>query len=280
MPELPEVETVCRVIRRVLEGRRIAEAEIVPDEIVLMGVPQTAFVEALEGRTVTGVGRKGKFWWVELDEKPALCGHLGMAGWIREIGVEGARLREHGAAPLEDATGRPKFLKMRLRSDEGREIVLTDGRRMAELWLADEPALHPRIAKLGPDVWSAELTAEDWQRVMGKRSAPIKALLLNQELTSGIGNWIADEVLYQAGIAPARAAKTITADEWERFVPALRLILQTSLDAEVISERFPKEWLFHYRWGGGRGADTIGGEAIVRETIGGRTTAWVPSRQK
>src|SRR3954465_7570465 len=139
MPELPEVETVRRIMRRVLKGHKIVDVEVVPDTIIFGSTPPEAFVEALKGRTVTEIGRKGKYWWIELDHKPWLFGHLGMAGWIRELGASTTRLREHGNAPLDDENGRPRFLKFLLTTDEGKRISFTDARRLGRVWLSEGP---------------------------------------------------------------------------------------------------------------------------------------------
>lgn len=280
MPELPEVETVRRIFDRVLTGRKLSEVEVAPDEIVLQGVPSEVVAAHLGGRIVTGTGRKGKYWWIELDEKPMLFGHLGMAGWVREIGADTIRLREHGQAPLDEPSGRPKFLKLRLRTDEGREAVMTDGRRLARLWLGASPEEDPRVSALGPDSWTELPAADDLHRMLVKRKAPLKAILLDQKVFAGVGNWIADEAMYHASLAPGRLGTSLSLPEVEVLREKLWQIVDLAVSVGANSEQFPESWMFHHRWGGGKGVDLIEGEAIRRDTIGGRTTAWVPTRQK
>ena len=279
MPELPEVETVRRIFDRVLQGKRIVDAEVAEDSIVLKKTPAAVVREAIIGRTVTGTGRIGKYFWLELDTKPWLFGHLGMAGWVREIGASTIRLREHGNAPLEDPEGRPKFLKLLLTAEDGRQVVMTDGRRLARLWLCSAPGDDAAIAKLGPDCYNALPTPAEIHASLAKRSAPIKALLLDQSLFCGVGNWIADEVLYVAGIRPSRLGKEVSLNDAEKLHGALKSVISHAVEVGADKEKFPSEWLFHYRWGGSKGDDLIDGQQIVREQIGGRTTAWVPSRQ-
>src|SRR5687768_3350196 len=92
MPELPEVETVCRLIRHALQGQRIAKVEVARDAIVFAGFTAKAVEQALLGRTVRAVGRRGKFFWLSLGgEGPTVFAHLGMSGWVREVGLEGTR---------------------------------------------------------------------------------------------------------------------------------------------------------------------------------------------
>ena len=119
--------------------------------------------------------------------------------------------------------------------------------------------------------------------MLRERRSPIKAVLLDQSFAAGIGNWIADEVLYQAGIAPKRRASTLTAAEARRLRSKIRSVIGRAVGAGSDSDRFPRWWLFHRRWGhrrGGPPATTVRGEPIRHETVGGRTTAWVPSAQR
>lgn len=280
VPELPEVETVRRTLERTLVGKKIVEAEIAPDEIVLKGISPDLIQAALVGRTVTAAGRRGKYFWLELDEKPWLFAHLGMAGWLREIGVPTIRLREHGNAPLEDKEGRPKFLKMRLKAEDGSEVVLTDGRRLSRIWLCESPEKDAAISKLSRDMYLDLPTADEIHKRIAKKAAPIKAILLDQAVFAGVGNWIADEVLYVAGIRPSRLGNSLSIDETGKLREAIKMVLDHAVKVGADKEQFPESWLFHYRWGGGKGDDLIEGQQIVREQIGGRTTAWVPSRQK
>lgn len=266
-------------MERVLLGRTIAEAEVVEDDIVLKKVPASVVHEAIIGRTVKSVGRKGKYWWIEAGET-FLYGHLGMAGWIRELGAHTIRIREHGNAPLDDDSGRPRFLKLLLTTEEGGKIAFTDGRRLARLWLGEDPAIDAKLKEIGRDMWLDPWQLAELHTVLQKRSAPIKALLLDQKLFCGVGNWIADEVLYIARIRPDRLAKTLTKPEVKRLIEAIRVVLDQAIEVGADKEQLPADWLFHRRWGDSKFDVTVEGHAILRAEIGGRTTAWVPKVQK
>lgn len=280
MPELPEVETVRRTMEQVLLGHRLQAVEVVPDEILLKGVPPEVVHAALVGRKVTNLGRKGKYWWIEFDSLPVLYGHLGMAGWIRELGAPTIRLREHGNAPLEDENGRPRFLKLLLETDAGGRIAFTDGRRLGRLWLGGAPESEPKLLELGRDTWLEPWTASELGPVLAKRTAPMKALLLDQKIFCGVGNWIADEVLFRARISPKRIASTLRKIELVALCESLTFVLSHAIEVGADKEQFPQDWLFHARWGGAKGAVIHEGKTIVRETVGGRTTAWSPGWQK
>jgi formamidopyrimidine-DNA glycosylase len=281
MPELPEVETVCRVIRHALQGQRIARVEVVRDAIVFAGFTPQAIEQALLGRTVQSVGRRGKFFWLSFGgEGPTLFAHLGMSGWVREVGLEGTRLHGHGSAPFDDEQGRPRFFKLGVYARSGRGIVLTDPRRLGRVWLGSVPEQDPRVKRLGRDAFDDLPSSSELLALLRRRKIPIKAVLLDQGALAGIGNWLADEVLYQARIAPKRSAASLTAAEVTALRRAIVSVLARAVGVGADHKRFPKSWLFEHRWGGSRGAAQIKGQPIVREEVGGRTTAWVPTRQK
>lgn len=280
MPELPEVETVCRVMRKALQGKRITRVEVVRDAIVFSKVSPQAIEKALLHRTVRKVGRHGKFFWLTLDgDGPTVFGHLGMSGWVRAVGKQGTRLHGHGDAPFDDADGRPRFLKLGIYTGDGSGIVLTDPRRLGRVWLGAAPDAEPRVKRLGRDAFDDLPSNRELCTLFGRRRIPIKAVLLDQGTLSGIGNWIADEVLYQSRIAPKRIAASLTAAEVAALRRSIRSVLAHAVKVDADHHRFPKSWLFEHRWGGTRGAERIAGQPIVREEVGGRTTAWVPTRQ-
>ena len=281
MPELPEVETVCRTIRHTLQGQKITHVEVVRDSIFFGRSTPKVIEKALLGRTVQAVGRRGKFFWLTLSgEGPTVFGHLGMSGWVREVGLEGTRLHGHGDAPFDDEHGRPRFLKLGLATRSGRGIVLTDPRRLGRVWLGAAPERDSRVKRLGPDAFDALPSARELCTLFARRKISIKAVLLDQGALAGIGNWIADEVLYQSRIAPKRGASSLSTVEVAALRRAIANVLARAVKVGADHERFPKSWLFEHRWGGRRGAEQIAGQRIVREEVGGRTTAWVPTRQK
>jgi formamidopyrimidine-DNA glycosylase len=104
-------------------------------------------------------------------------------------------------------------------------------------------------------------------------------VLLDQSVFAGVGNWIADEVLYQSRLSPHRPAASLTRAEVARLRYRLQAIVRHAVDVRGDSDHFPRSWLFHHRWGRNAEARTWRSERIIHETVGGRTTAWVPTRQ-
>ena len=115
---------------------------------------------------------------------------------------------------------------------------------------------------------------------MLRRTIPIKTLLLDQSFSAGVGNWIADEILYQARIAPGRRACELTEAEAKRIRGKMKSIIEKSVSVDADKSKFPKSWFFHYRWGKKAEAVTARGEKIINEDHAGRTTSWVPARQE
>jgi formamidopyrimidine-DNA glycosylase len=280
MPELAEVETVCRVMRDVLVGKRITHVEVVPDSIVFQSARKN-IEDALAKRTVRTIGRRGKTFWIELaGAGPTVYGHLGMSGWIREVGRDSTRLQAHGDAPFDDETGRPRVLKLLIEARGGRGIAFTDARRLGRIWLGGDPADEKRIQRLGRDAYDDLPSPKELAALFARRKIPIKALLLDQTALAGLGNWLADEVLYHARIAPHRIASSLDAREVSALRRAIRTVVGHAVKVSADHRRFPRTWLFEHRWGGSRGSRQINGHAIRRDEIGGRTTAWVPAVQK
>lgn len=280
MPELPEVETVRRLLERTLGGQVIARCDAEGDEIVFGRQTPAEVREAITGKTVLSAGRKGKLFWLQLDGV-ALMMHLGMSGWVRALDSDlNTRLLSHGSASLDDESGRPRFLKLMLTADNGTRIAFTDGRRLARIWLGEVGSMDSKVQELGPDAYNDLPDAAAFTALYGRRKPAIKTLLLDQSILSGIGNWVADEVLFHARIDPRRQGLDLGELEFERLRASIEYVLQTAVSLSADHLRYPADWLFVHRWGGSKGSDRIGGHAIVREPIGGRTTAWVPSLQQ
>jgi formamidopyrimidine-DNA glycosylase len=170
-------------------------------------------------------------------------------------------------------------MKIHLFFDDGGELAMTDARRLGRILIRDDPLNEPPIARLGFDPLLDLPGPQAFCKMLQRRSAIIKALLLDQGFAAGVGNWIADEVLYQARIDPRRRAGTLSEAEAKLLRRRLKSVVETAVEVNADSSRYPRTWLFHERWGRRRGAKTAQGEPIEHMTVGGRTTAWVPKVQ-
>ena len=277
MPELPEVEEARRIAHRAAVGRRITEVECAPDPIVFERLPLARMRQALLGRRVLAVRRHGKHLWLELDRRPWPCFHFGMAGGFHAPAARGVRLVSSGDRAH---SWPPRFTKLRLGFDDGGALAMSDARRLGRIRLREHPEAEPPISLLGFDALRDLPSPAEFRARLAERAAPIKAVLLDQAFAAGVGNWIADEVLYQARIAPRRPARSLSVAEAHRLRAALRLVVGTAVRARADSDRYPRGWLFHHRWGRQLGAVNARGQSIRHDTVGGRTTAWVPAVQR
>lgn len=276
MPELPEVEHYRRVAEAVAVGRTIDAVVCADDPIVIEGTTGAAVQRALAGRRVTGTGRHGKHLWLELDTRPWLTLHFGMTGMVlspSEIplalvsGIDGG------------ASWPPRFTKLLLRLDDGGELAFTNARRLGRVRLRDDPRREPPISRLGFDpLLEMPRPAAFVERVL-RREIAIKALLLDQGFAAGVGNWMADEALYQARIDPRRGAGELGEAEIRRLRRALGQIVTAAVAVDARSADYPRSWLFHHRWGKRAGV-LHRGQRVEHLEIAGRTTAWVPARQR
>jgi formamidopyrimidine-DNA glycosylase len=277
MPELPEVETARRAAAAVAVGRRITRVTVANDPIVFEGVSPQRICRALLGRRVRAVRRLGKHFWLELDRRPWLCAHFGMAGGLSTSRRTAVRLM---SSRSRDRSGwPPRFTKLHLALDDGGELAIADGRRLGRIRLRRDPSAEPPIVGLGFDALRGLPSPARFRALARGHGAPIKALLLDQSFAAGVGNWIADEVLYQAGIAPRRSARSLSDAELDRLRARLRSVVRTAVRVRADSDRFPRSWLFHRRWDRRPGV-TVRGHALRWETIAGRTAAWVPAIQR
>lgn len=286
MPELAEVETVCRQIEKHLKGKKIAEVEVDAKDRFLYAFASSSAVEkALKGATIKGTGRKGKYFWIELDRKPWPLLHLGMSGSVAILDPKAKKSKGvwEGAQVYTDPDGRFRdrlwFSRLLARTKDGKEMAVVDPRRFGRLWLTDDPWTHPRIKALGFDPLLKFPTAAELGKLLARRKKTIKSVLLDQALFAGIGNWLADEILFQARLSPHHLAAKLTPAQVRALHKATLKVVNTAVKADGDYERFPKDWLFHERWGKSKKAKTSKGK-IIHETVGGRTTAWVPTWQK
>ena len=279
MPELPEVERSRRIASAIAVGRRIAGVRCADDPIVFDGVSAERFRKALIGRRVKAVKRHGKHLWLELDRRPWPCLHFGMTGGFHTApGGPRVKLKSSYRAPGQSWP--PRFTKLHLVFDDGGELVLADARRLGRVRLRRDPATEPPISRLGFDAHRSLPPLTAFRQLVRERSAPLKALLLDQTFAAGVGNWIADEVLYQARLDPRRRARSLSDVEIARMRSALKKVIDTSVRLSNDSDRYPRGWLFHRRWGKNPRAVTRTGLPIRHITLGGRTTAWVPGHQR
>ncbi|PKN60876.1 MAG: DNA-formamidopyrimidine glycosylase [Deltaproteobacteria bacterium HGW-Deltaproteobacteria-11] len=259
MPELPEVETLCRQLKQTILGAVIEELVILDNKL---GHP-----EYVAGLCVRSVERQGKFLLIRLDKGPTLHLHLRMSG----------RLLWHS-----HADGLPAHSRFMIRFPHGR-LICIDPRRFATLAL-DDP--KDRTAPV-PDPLKA-LNASKLCKAAQGRQAPVKSFLLNQAVVAGIGNIYACEMLHKAAVSPRRRAGSLSPAEWRKVAQAGRNILRkaTACRGTSISDwrdLYGEKGEYQHRLAvyGREGLEcTRCGEKIQRTAIGGRGTWYCAACQQ
>lgn len=209
MPELPEVETIVRALRPILEGNELLQIEILHPRTIRDTTEKT--LKKYTHHTIRSISRRGKYILIEFPTLQPLIIHLRMSGQLL-----------YSNEPLESKHARVKFT---LRNGY---LTFVDVRTFGTIFPLDgnEPqSFH----KLGIEPRSPSFTPELFAELLQNRSTPVKSLLLNQEIIAGIGNIYASESCYLAGIHPERSANSLAMSE----VKALHSAVQTVLERAI-----------------------------------------------
>jgi formamidopyrimidine-DNA glycosylase len=244
MPELPEVETIRRQLAPHLEGRVLERLEI-PDARWCAPVGPADLGEALQGRRIERLSRRGKYFIFELEDEVFLLVHLRMTGTL-----------------LLDCAPDTPYQRVIFTLDDGHVLRFCDPRRFGtgELVLGAEALDEHFAGRLGIEPLGPELTGARLRTLARGRRAPIKAFLLDQRHIAGVGNIYADEALFRARIHPLRPAGKLTGPQCEALADAVRVTLAAGIDAggstiddfrhpDGVSGSFQNEFLVHLRRG-------------------------------
>jgi len=215
MPELPEVETVVRGLRPLLEGRTIAKCTHA-SRLMIDG-DSALFVKRLSGRRCLRIDRQGKWIFCRLDDGQTLAIHLGMTG---RLSVE----------PIDREILPHTHLRLCLAGD-GDELRFRDPRRFGEIVLLAHDSLDERFGpdRLGPDALSVKTS--HLVACMESTARAVKAVLLDQRTLAGVGNIYADEALYEAKLHPGRPGRQLTKAEIQRLATAVRAVLKRAIQS-------------------------------------------------
>ncbi len=215
MPELPEVETIRRQLAPLVEGRTLERVSIL-DARWCRPLAPGELVDALEGRRVERLGRRGKYLVWSLSEDVHLAQHLRMTGTV-----------------LCDPDIQQTHVRVRIDLDGGGRLAIVDPRRFGtgELLLGSEALDEFFDARLGLEPLDERFTVEHLRALARGRSTPVKAFLLDQRRMAGVGNIYADEALHRAGIHPLHPAGRLSVKQCERLREAVIWALQAGIEA-------------------------------------------------
>ena len=281
MPELPEVETVCRGLAKSITGKTLARIEL-RRKGLRFPFPK-GLAPRCAGRRITAIRRRAKYILIDLAGGDTLIAHLGMSG--RMV-----------IAPAEEKYIPEKHDHVIFHFDDGGRVVFNDARRFGVLDIAPtaEAAQTRHFAHLGPEPLSDDFTPAYLAAALAARKTAVKIAIMDQELVVGVGNIYAAEALFESRIDPARPAQSLSAAEARKLWTAIRKVLDKAITAGGSSIRdyvqsdgelgyFQHQWAVYDKEGQKcRGCtcplQKTGG--IKRITQGGRSTFYCPARQK
>lgn len=216
MPELPEVETICRRLREgdlstpPLIGMEITGAALYWQKT--LEHPEAAnFFSQIQGRTIDQITRRGKYFILTLD-KGHLLGHLRMSGDL---------IVERQDEPLD------AYCRFCLYLQEGWRLSFNDMRKFGRIWYVDDPQIV--LSSLGPEPFDADLDAKNFFERLQSRRRQLKPLLMDQNFLAGVGNIYADEALHLAGLHPLTIANQIGFVQAEALLSAIRKVLEAGI---------------------------------------------------
>jgi formamidopyrimidine-DNA glycosylase len=223
MPELPEVETITRRLKKgdnetsSVIGQTIQSVEVTWKRIIAQPGPEE-FKEILVGKTITGAQRRGKFLHFTLNEGH-LFGHLRMSGDVR---------MEKRVNSVGEAIPKEEYDKVIFNFEGVYRMVFSNIRKFGRMWYTKDPKII--LDKLGPEPLSDDFTSQKLHEMLHDRSRQLKPLLMDQTFIAGLGNLYTNEALYQSKIHPLRQSDSLSLEETKRLHKGIRFVLQRGID--------------------------------------------------
>lgn len=283
MPELPEVETVCRGLVPVMQGRLILQAAINRPDLRWPFPPDMA--ARLTGARVLALRRRSKYILVDLSSGETLLIHLGMSGRMLVSGAQiGQFHRDHPAPQKHD--------HVVLDMEGGSRVTFNDARRFGamDMLATADAGSHALLSGLGPEPLGNAFEEGYLQSRLKGRNTPIKSALLDQRILAGLGNIYVCEALYRARLSPLRKAGELTGAQVAGLVPVIRAVLGEAIEAGGSSLRDYRQadgglGYFQHRFAvygrEGEPCPTPGcGSSILRTVQSGRSSFHCPTCQR
>lgn len=274
MPELPEVETIKRVLEPQVKNLRISDITVSRPEIIAYPSAEI-FCEKIRDQTISAMDRRGKFLIIVLESGDKIILHLRMTGCLL------VTVHDY---PQE------KHTHIIFHLSNGNELRFSDIRRFGRFWYTrnHEADTYSGISKLGLEPSDKNLSAGYLETKLGRRKKTIKECLLDQSVVAGIGNIYSDEILFRAKVCPLRPANSLTGCEWERLSSVIPECMAFFTSKNTIT---PEEYLetkgqdyrntpFLQVYGHDGKACPVCGKILRRIVIGGRSSVYCPECQR
>ena len=260
MPELPEVEVYKKYFDGTSLGHRIVSIDI--DDPKLVKMPQSDFDQLLVGHSFNDSHRIGKFFFAGTSSNKWVIFHFGLTGSFYYFNDE------------EDV---PRFTRVLFHFDNGFKLAFVNMRKFGWVDVTDDIKDYQEKRGLGPD--AREISYDDFFAKFRKRKSFIKPKLMDQKIMAGIGNWIADEILYQSAIHPESLIENLTDEEIKLIYDKMQHILEVAVNEDANYENFPEYFFIHLRKKPGAICHHTGGP-ITKIEVGGRGTYFSPQYQE
>lgn len=258
MPELPEVHGYKVYIDSTALHQTITAIDC--RDTKLFKKPKEDFDEFLIGEKLTGTQRIGKYLFIETTGTKILVMHFGMTGRPNYY---------------KDEDDRPKFGHIVLTFENGFHFAFENKRKFGWWNLIDSIADYKVAHNLSDD--ARDLSLKDFKDSLGNRKTHIKKIIMDQSVAAGVGNWMADEILYQAKMHPKKKVEDMTEKDIEKVFDAIKKVIETAIENDAHYSDFPKDFLMHFRKEGATCQHT--GATIKKIKLGGRATYFSPKWQ-
>lgn len=290
MPELPEVETIRRDLKKVIRGKTIRlvdGSDVGRGKIVRTG--WKTFVSGLLGSRVTELSRQGKLLSFHLDTGRYILIHLKMTGQLIYVKDKDIIPGGHGYPFAESCEGLNKYSHVWFGFHDGSHLIFNDMRQFGFIQLVDSKNRMQVLRRFGIDALSDDLTKERFRALVQGRKAAVKAILLNQNLVSGIGNIYADEICFSAGVRPDKPVSRLSRNKLDALFDAIRMILEEAIEwrGTTFSDYRDGEgrrgnYLTRLKVYGREGQPCLrcGKSTIRKKTVAGRGTCYCPRCQR
>lgn len=291
MPELPEVETIKRVIEPQIRGLVIENVAVRRPEVVAYPAADI-FCKLLTGQVISHMERRGKFLIICLISGDRIILHLRMTGGLLLTPADNPEEKHtHIVFSLKKYEKKERLPEQdTLETNASLELRFSDLRRFGRFWLIqkDETDTYSGIHKLGIEPLTETVTAEYLYARFGKRKKAVKECLLDQGVIAGIGNIYSDEILFTAGIYPARPAASLSEKEWETLAAVIPQRISYFIETNRISAedyletkgRDYRNTPFLQVYGHAGSPCQKCSQTLCRMVIGGRSSVYCPVCQK
>lgn len=261
MPELPDVQIFKQYFDATSLHRKIVAVPVCDTEL-LRGVTKKKLRRQLQGNSFGETKRHGKYLFARLGEESLLVLHFGMTGFLKAY---------------KNKEKAPEHIRLLLQFEDDGYLAYDCQRKLGHISITDTLENFVSARKLGPDALDLCRDLDAFMERLQSHRGSIKGLLMNQEVSAGIGNIYADEILFMAGMHPKKKADSLTDKERRRLGTKTCHILKTAIGKRVGADGWPQKWLLPHRKEGSSCPRCSGN--IRRITVSGRSTYFCPDHQ-